>query len=102
MPSIFSSGSISDVEVGGTLERIAGSLPVAAVERSEPLMMRNLFLNVAQLHVMFAYRKEGRQTFKLSPSTAALRSQDLNCKNVWTPGDAALGVVAPDTTLSNP
>lgn len=59
------------------LTRIA-AVDVGGGVTKAPLMILNLLRTVEQLHVKLAKLKGGRQTFKLSPLTVALKSQDLN------------------------
>lgn len=99
---VSSSGRTSALDTGGMLDRSSVDLlPLPGVAVNEPETMRNLFLNVAQFHDMFANMKAGRHTSRLSPFTAALISQDLNCKCVRGPGDASSRAM-PATNPSKP
>lgn len=85
---------------GGTETRIA-AVDSGSGELKAPLMILRRLRSVEQLQVILANVKGGRQTFKLSPLTAADNSQDLKCRNVFALGESPLEDV-PETRARIP
>lgn len=71
-------GSVGlDNDGGGLIVLIPGDMEF---EAKAPLTSRSLLRSVEHDHVKLAKLKDGRHTLRLSPLTAALKSQALN----WT------------------